>query len=67
MMVKLPRFPLSDHGGGKPRHYYTRTGGSRRHLVVAGASPAMLASTVRERIQHEGSGYGVVTVPLALT
>ena len=30
-----------EHGGGKPRHYYTRTGGSS-HIVVAGLAPAML-------------------------
>src|SRR5260370_23265922 len=31
------------------------------------SSSALLASTVRERIQHQGSGYGVVIVPFALT
>ncbi len=31
----------SQHGDRKGRHYYTRTGGSRRHIVVAGLAPAM--------------------------
>ena len=31
----------SGHGDRKGRHYYTRTGGRRRRIVVAGLAPAM--------------------------
>ncbi len=51
------------HGGGKPRHYYTRTGGSRRHIVVAGLAPAMLSLSTLQGARGEASpggnaGYG---------
>jgi len=39
-----------EHGGGKPRHYYTRTGGSS-HIVVAGLAPAMLRFAQQDNVE----------------